>query len=327
MAAMVAITIDAVSKSWRRGEFALRDVTLAIEPGEIFGLLGPNGAGKTTLVKVLLDLVRPSRGATTLLSIPSRQVAARRRIGYLPEDHRFPEHHTPVSALLFYAGLSGIAPSVARPRIDALLAQVGLADVAGRKVRGFSKGMKQRLGLAQVLVGEPDLLFLDEPTDGIDPVGRAEIRGLLEQQRRAGRTIFLNSHLLSEVEQLCDRVGILARGELKRVGSVRELTQSGLRWAVTLSRPPEQALLGELVRAFGDARRATADGAPDGEAARTVELCLARDEAIDAVIDFLRARGLSIRGVARKRTSLEAAFLESVAGAAGSAGAAAGATS
>ncbi|MBM4015622.1 MAG: ABC transporter ATP-binding protein [Planctomycetes bacterium] len=324
--AMAAITIDAVSKSYRRGEFALRDVTLEVAPGEIFGLLGPNGAGKTTLVKILLDLVRPTRGTTSLLSLPSRQVAARRRVGYLPEDHRFPEHHTPVSALLFFAGLSGVAPAVARPRIDALLAQVGLADAAGRKVRGFSKGMKQRLGLAQVLVAEPDLLFLDEPTDGIDPVGRAEIRGLLEQQRRAGRTIFLNSHLLSEVEQLCDRVGILARGELKRVGSVRELTQSAICWAITLSQPPGEALLAELVRAFGDARRAVSDGIPDPEAARTVELSLARDEAIDAVIDFLRARELSIRGVARKRTSLEAAFLDSVAGGGAAPGAAAGAT-
>jgi ABC-2 type transport system ATP-binding protein len=313
---MPAITVDAVSKSYRRGGFALRDVSLRVERGEIFGLLGPNGAGKTTLVKVLLDLVRPDRGATFLVGISSRRVDARRAAGYLPEDHRFPDHHTAESALRFYAALSGIPPSVARLRAAALLEKVRLAEVAHRKVRGFSKGMKQRLGLAQALIAEPEVLFLDEPTDGVDPVGRAEFRGLLEEQRRAGRTIFLNSHLLSEVEQLCDRVGILVDGELRRVGTVRELTRTEPCCTVTLAEPPDAALLAELRAKFGDLRLAAEMDGPagDADAACTFEVALRSDESTDEVVDLLRARACSIRALAAKRTSLEAAFLASVAG-------------
>ncbi len=300
---MSAIVASGVSKTYRNGVQALRDVSLAVERGEIFGLLGANGAGKTTLVKVLLDLVRPSSGTTSLLDVSSRRTAARRRVGYLPEDHRFPDYHTAQSALLFYAGLSGVAPSAARPRAESLLSEVGLDDVARSKVRGFSKGMKQRLGLAQALIAEPDILFLDEPTDGIDPVGRAQIREMLEAQRRAGKTIFLNSHLLSEVEQLCDRVGILSRGQLVRVGTVAELTQTDRSLQVTLSQPPGDALVGELARAFGTAR---ASGGCN------VDLVLERDEQIDAVVDFLRARGIGLRGLSSKRQSLEEVFLDSV---------------
>ena len=300
---MSAIVAESVSKTYRGGAQALRDVSLAVEPGEIFGLLGPNGAGKTTLVKVLLDIVRPTRGTSQLLGVSSRRAAARRRVGYLPEDHRFPEYHTAQSALLFYAGLSGIAPRAARPRAGALLAEVGLADVAQRKVRSFSKGMKQRLGLAQALIAEPDVLFLDEPTDGVDPVGRASIRALLEAQRAKGRTIFLNSHLLSEVEQLCDRVGILSGGSLVRLGTIAQLTQGERTVQVTLSQPAGEALLGELQRVFGSSREI-------GE--RVVEIALERDEQIDAVVDFLRARGLGLRGLAQKRQSLESVFLASL---------------
>ncbi|MBL8843919.1 MAG: ABC transporter ATP-binding protein [Planctomycetes bacterium] len=300
---MSAIVAEAVSKTYRSGVRALREVSLSVERGEIFGLLGPNGAGKTTLVKVLLDIVRPSRGRTALLGTSSRQTASRQRVGYLPEDHRFPDYHTAESALLFYAGLSGLSPRAARPRAAALLAEVGLADSTHSKVRGFSKGMKQRLGLAQALIADPEVLFLDEPTDGIDPVGRAHVRTLLEAERAKGRTIFLNSHLLSEVEQLCDRVGILRDGELVRVGTIEQLTQSERTLQVTLSQPAGDALLGELSRAFGPATAA-------GE--RGVEIALERDEQIDAVIDFLRARGLGVRGLAQKRQSLEAVFLASL---------------
>jgi len=301
---MGAIVAERVAKTYRGGVQALRGVSLAVAPGEIFGLLGPNGAGKTTLVKILLDLVRPTEGTTSLLGVPSSASSARRAVGYLPEDHRFPDYHTATSALLFYAGLSGVAPSQARPRAEKLLDEVGLAGESKRKIRSFSKGMKQRLGLAQALVTEPQLLFLDEPTDGVDPVGRAHIRGLLDAQKRAGRTIFLNSHLLSEVEQLCDRVAILRRGELVREGTIAALTQAERCVTVTLSQPAGEALVAEMAAAFGSVRAA---GGP------TIECALASDEQIDGVIDFLRARGIGIRGLEAKRQSLEEVFLESVA--------------
>ncbi|MSR46373.1 MAG: ABC transporter ATP-binding protein [Planctomycetes bacterium] len=300
---MAAIVAQDVWKTYRGGTQALRGVSLAVEPGQIFGLLGQNGAGKTTLIKILLDIVRPTRGTTALLGVSSRRTASRQPVGYLPEDHRLPEYHTAESALQFYAGLSGVLRSTARTRARRLLGEVGLTDVAKKKVRSFSKGMKQRLGLAQALIGEPQLLFLDEPTDGVDPVGRASIRALLDAQRRAGKTIFLNSHLLSEVEQLCDRVGILHQGELVREGTVAALTQDERGLTVTLAAPPGEALLGELEKAFGSARAG---------AGAAVELSLQRDEQIDAVVDFLRARGLGIRGLATRRQSLEAVFLESL---------------
>ena len=216
-----AIRVESVSKRYGRGAKAvdaLRGASLAVRDGEIFGLLGRNGAGKTTLVKILLDIVRPSAGGASLLGRPVRDPGARHEVGYLPEDHRFAEYQTAESALDFYAMLSGVPRSLRRRRVPELLAMVGLGKDARRKIRGFSKGMKQRLGLAQALLHEPRVLLLDEPTDGVDPVGRAEIRDVLLQLKNEKRTVFLNSHLLSEVERLCDRVAILERGQVVREG-------------------------------------------------------------------------------------------------------------
>jgi ABC-2 type transport system ATP-binding protein len=300
---MGAIDVAGVHKTFRGGVTALRGVTLAVEPGEIFGLLGRNGAGKTTLVKILLDLVRPSSGATSLLGVSSRRFRARREVGYLPEDHRFPDFHTGESALGFYGGLSGLSGARLRERSREMLGVVGLANAARRKIRGFSKGMKQRLALAQALLSEPKILFLDEPTDGVDPVGRAQIRGLLEEQKRQGRTIFLNSHLLSEVEQICDRVAILDQGAVVRSGTVAELTQSRHTFTITTAAPPPPEVVLE-VEALAVSVRATAT---------ELEVSLDDDAKIDAVVDLLRARGIGLRGLAVKRDSLETVFLEAIA--------------
>jgi ABC-2 type transport system ATP-binding protein len=297
-----AIAVADVHKTFRGGVHALRGVTLAVAPGEIFGLLGRNGAGKTTLVKILLDLVRPTRGATRLLGVPSRLPRARRDVGYLPEDHRFPDYHTAESALGFYGGLSGLRGAPLRARAGELLARFGLANARRRKIRGFTKGMKQRLGLAQVFLAEPRLLFLDEPTDGVDPVGRAQIRGQLEELKRRGHTIFLNSHLLSEVEQLCDRVGILDQGTLVRCGTIGELTSAGARFAVAAADPIPAAVVAEL-----GALAASVQGTADG-----VEVVLDDEAGIDAVVDLLRARGVRLRGLTRRRHSLEQVFLSSL---------------
>jgi ABC-2 type transport system ATP-binding protein len=282
---------------------ALRGVSLEVAPGEIYGLLGRNGAGKTTLVKILLDLVRPSRGATWLSERSSREPRARRSVGYLPEDHRFPDYQTAAGAIRFYAALSGADGDAVRRRIPELLAEVDLEHAAGKKIRTFSKGMKQRLGLAQALVHDPEVLFLDEPTDGVDPVGRAEIRKLLEAQRERGRTIFLNSHLLSEVEQICDRVGILDRGRLVREGSIDELTHTGHAFELRT----EPAIDAEAAAALGAITTSVRI-----DPAGAVEIGVVDAAGIDAVVDLLRARGIGVRHLVGKRMSLEEVFLAAV---------------
>lgn len=302
-----AILVDGLEKTYGSGSravAALRGVRLSVAPGEIYGLLGRNGAGKTTLVKILLDIVRPTGGEARLLGRETRDAETRRSVGYLPEDHRFPEHHTAETALLFYGSLSGLSPAECRARTPRLLDLVGLAAAAKRKVRSYSKGMKQRLGLAQALVHDPRVLFLDEPTDGVDPVGRAEIRAVLERLKAEGKTIFLNSHLLSEVERICDRVGILDRGQLVREGTMDDLTRADLAFRIETAPALDAAALGALAGLVLSAAPA-ANG-------KGHELKVAREADIDAVIDRLRERGIGIRALDGKRFSLEEVFLGAV---------------
>src|SRR5256885_2008857 len=193
---------------------ALKGVSLRVERGEIYGLLGQNGAGKTTLIKILLGITRDSGGEARVLGEPAGKAEVRRRVGYLPEDHRFPDYHTAYSLLHFYGELLGVRRSERRRRIAAALEMVGLVGRMHYKVRTYSKGMKQRVGIAQALFHDPELIFLDEPTNGVDPIGRKEIRDMMTALKEQGHTIFLNSHLLGEVELICDRVAILARGKL-----------------------------------------------------------------------------------------------------------------
>jgi ABC-2 type transport system ATP-binding protein len=208
---------------------ALKGVTLQVKRGEIFGVLGQNGAGKTTLIKVLLGITSATEGEAKLLGEPAGRTAVRQRVGYLPEDHRFPDYHTGYSLLDFYGALLNVPGSVRRKRIPEVLEVVGLAGRMHYKIRTYSKGMKQRVGLAQALMHNPEVIFLDEPTDGVDPVGRREIRGVMQNLKKDGTTIFLNSHLLGEVELICDRVAILQRGEVIREGDIATLTrQRGL---------------------------------------------------------------------------------------------------
>jgi ABC-2 type transport system ATP-binding protein len=302
-----AIDVRQVAKRFgKRGRVveALRGVDISVKRGEIYGLLGRNGAGKTTLVKVILGIVRPTSGSTSLLGRSSRSPASRRPVGYLPEDHRLPEYRTGADTLGFYARLSNVPASTRRARLPGLLKLVGLADAARRKVRSYSKGMKQRLGLAQALFHDPEVLFLDEPTDGVDPVGRSEIRDLLLKLKGEGKTIFLNSHLLSEVEQVCDRVGIIENGRLIREGSIEELTRTRLTYRM-VTVPALDAATGEEL-----ARHAVSlDRGPEG-----FEVGLERPEDLDRAVDLLRARGFSIRALAETRLTLEEVFLKAVEG-------------
>jgi ABC-2 type transport system ATP-binding protein len=284
-----------------RGVEALRGVSIRVSPGEVYGLLGPNGAGKTTLVKILLGIVRSSGGEARLLDRPAGHAAARRRVGYLPEDHRFPEYHTAYSLLDFYGDLYGLRAGDRRKRIPTALERVGLADRMHSKVRTYSKGMKQRLGIAQALFHSPELVFLDEPTDGVDPLGRREIRGILQDLKARGVTVFLNSHLLSEVELLCDRVAILQRGLLAREGTVSDLTTQENLYVLGLA--DGQALPHDELRAAGYEVR------PVGA---YWEIALHAGQSIDPVVDLLRGRGLSLRHLVEKRQTLEEAFLQTV---------------
>ncbi len=285
-----------VTKRFKRVT-ALSNVSLEIPPGEIYGLLGRNGAGKTTLVKIFLDLARANSGKTYLMHRSSRSASARRSVGYLPEDHRFPGYQTGMGSLRFYAALSGRRCS--KKRFQELIDLVGLSKAAGRKIRTYSKGMKQRLGLAQALIAEPDVLFLDEPTDGVDPVGRAQIRDLLLKLKAENKTIFLNSHLLGEVEQVCDRIGILDQGCLLREGTLDELTQ--VEKVVLLKTVPEldEHALEELRSKVLSA----------GKTDKGIEVKLASEADIDGVVDFLRARRISIRSMNNLRLTLEDVFL------------------
>jgi ABC-2 type transport system ATP-binding protein len=302
---MSALSVENLSKVYRSGlrgkqqTQALTDFSLDVEPGQIFGLLGPNGAGKTTFVRIILSLVRPTSGTVSLLGIRLPDTAVRSRVGYLPEQHRYPSHLNGEQALQLFGKLTGTPPSVLRERVPALLKLVGLSDWKKAKVKRYSKGMVQRLGLAHALVNDPEILFLDEPTDGLDPVGRKEIRDVLVDLKRQGKTVFLNSHLLSEVELVCDSVAILNRGRLLRVASVDELTLAGSTFEIGFA--------GEIPPAFQEEAEALVLKLTFGN-----QVCQAELEstaALNRLIDLLRKHGVEITSVAQRKSSLEDSFL------------------
>jgi len=207
---------------------AVTDLSLRVERGSIFGFLGPNGAGKTTAVKMLLGLVRPSEGSGSVLGARIGDRAARTRMGYLPELFRFQEWLTGREVLKFHAALAGVGPSARSKDVDRVLESVGLASRCNDRVAGYSKGMQQRLGLGIALLGRPDLVFLDEPTSALDPVGRRDVRDLLRTLAARGTTVFLNSHLLTEVEQVCDRVAIVRAGSIVAAGTPGDIGEARL---------------------------------------------------------------------------------------------------
>jgi ABC-2 type transport system ATP-binding protein len=227
---MAAIEILDLEKSylvgfWRkRPKVALRPLRLTIEEGEVFGFLGPNGAGKTTTLKLLMGLVFPTAGTARLLGMEMDNPEVKSQIGFLPEQPYFYDHLTARELLNYYGQLSGMPAKGRSARVEEMLARVGLTDSANVQLRKFSKGMLQRVGLAQAVLHNPKLVFLDEPRSGLDPVGRREVRELIQQLRHEGKTVFFSTHILSDAEALCDRVAVIYQGELRGVGAVAELT-------------------------------------------------------------------------------------------------------
>ncbi len=293
----VVETVD-LQKRYGRIE-ALGGVSLAVQEGEIYGLLGQNGAGKTTLIKVLLGIISGWKGKASLLGETAGTAHVRARVGYLPEDHRFPEYHTGYSLLDFYGQLLGMSSHARKKRIPEMLELVGIAERMHYKVRSFSKGMKQRLGIAQALLHDPDVIFLDEPTDGVDPVGRRDIREMLLRLKKRGNTIFINSHLLGEVELICDRVAILRKGKLIREGSVTSLTSQQGRFLIGLA--PGQQFPVEAAKQLGYFVTPLAD---------RWEVQLNDGQTIDPIVDLIRSHTLNLRHLVEKRQTLEDLFLQ-----------------
>jgi ABC-2 type transport system ATP-binding protein len=224
-----AVTFDHVIKTYKSSLFsrnaipAVRGFSLTIPQGSCFALLGPNRAGKTTLIKMLLSLATPNAGAIMRLGEPVKVKATLGRVGYMHENHAFPRYHTARDVLTFYGGLSGLTTEELRSRVDSLLTRVGLADRTNEPIDRFSKGMVQRLGLAQAIINDPDLLILDEPTEGLDLTGRQLLRDVIRSTIAAGKTVVLVSHVLPEVESLCDRAAVIVAGRLAFDGSMDQL--------------------------------------------------------------------------------------------------------
>lgn len=328
----LAIDVVQLSKSYREGllfprvHAALKEVSLQVHRGEVFGLLGPNGAGKTTLIKVLLGILHPSRGTAQVLKLPAGSKAARRKIGYLPENLVFPRHHTGRSALYFYGRLSEMTDSQIAAREKELFELVSLKGRENEAVRRYSKGMRQRLGLAQAMLHDPDLLILDEPTDGLDPMGRSQIREVLEKLKQRGKTVFLNSHILQEVELICDRVAIMALGKLRGIGTIdglvrhhtqdetARLTIEVLAKPATLEQlkilPSEATVESIVFESRTDAPDMQSTTASTGLSRITIP---AIDQPnTDRLVDSLRANQLSILRMERARPSLEQVFMNIV---------------
>jgi ABC-2 type transport system ATP-binding protein len=281
-----------VRKTYAKSIQALRGVNIQVGRGEIFGLLGPNGAGKTTLVKIMMTVVKPTHALGTILGRPIGHRGKLQRIGYLPENHRFPGYLTGGQVLDHYAALAKVSRRQRRERAATLLERVGMSKWAQTRVDHYSKGMLQRLGIAQALMNDPELVVLDEPTDGLDPVGRRDVRELLLELKRRGTTVFLNSHLLSELELVCDRVAILVDGHVARQGRLEELTEQTLEYQVTCS-GDTQAIQSKLA-AMGAGMEGTIIKMRGHDVNKVNEL-----------IDLLRGAGVAIESVEPHRFSLE----------------------
>ncbi len=282
-------------------KLALRSLSLEVRRGEVFGFLGPNGAGKTTSMKILLGLAAPTAGEALVLGRPVGDVDVRRKIGFLPEHFRFYEWLTAAELLKLHGRLYGMSRVELRDRVPGLLDVVGLTAHGGQRLRGFSKGMLQRIGLAQALLNNPELIFLDEPTSGLDPVGRRLVRDIIKDQRARGATVFLNSHLLGEVEITCDRVAFIKQGEVLDTRELKGLTGGEIRVSIRARSLGDGSLIGLSQWASSvrlDGQRLTFD--------------VHTTDVLPEILRYLVAQGADVYEVVPQRTSLEELFLQIV---------------
>jgi len=277
---------------------ALKNFSFSVNEGDIFGLLGPNGAGKTTLVKILLGIVFPTEGEVSIFGEDIKNESYKNRVGYLPENHKFPNYLTGEEVLHYFGMLSGLTKAQVRSRSDEYLKIVDMEKWKKTKIKKYSKGMMQRLGIAQAMINEPDLIFLDEPTDGVDPIGRKEIRDILIGLKDKGKTIFLNSHLLSEIELICNKVAILNKGELVKEGTIDEITSTGNRHVFNTSE-----LGNDVINILLNQYFATLHGKN--------EFIVNTDspESLNAIIDVLRKNNVNILGLNKEKNTLENMFI------------------
>jgi len=301
---MKIITTKNLSKEYSSKSFskekilALNNFSFEVESGEIFGILGPNGAGKTTLIKILLGITHRTNGDIKIFEEEISDESYKMKIGYLPENHKFPNYLTGEQVLYFFGKLSGLTGTEVKKRADEYLGLMDMQKWRKTKIKKYSKGMMQRLGLAQSLLNNPELVFLDEPTDGVDPIGRKEIRDILNNLKSQGKTIFLNSHLLSEVELICDRVAILNKGSLVKEGKVGEITSASNNYKFITSEISEKNINDLLInfKAVIHSRNEFVYN--------TINI-----EDLNILIDFLRENKILIHSVNREKDTLENMFI------------------
>jgi ABC-2 type transport system ATP-binding protein len=286
-------------------QVAVQDLTLQVRQGEVFGFLGPNGAGKTTSIKMLLGLISPTQGQARLLGVPladkQRSKEVRAYVGFLPEHFRFYEWLTADEFLTLHGELYGMAADRLRRRITELLDRVGLGPFRNQQLRTYSKGMLQRVGLAQALINQPELVFLDEPTSGLDPVGRRLVRDIMHELRRGGTCVFLNSHLLSEIEVTCDRVAFIKHGVVIRVAAIDELAANSASLTIRAG-----GLNPEILEGLSHWGR---DLRIDGE---TVGMAVQGEQVIPEITNYLVAQGAQVYAITPQRLSLEDLFIQIV---------------
>ncbi len=314
----LAIDLNHVEKRFGRSVHALRGVNMQVHGGEVFGLLGPNGAGKSTLVKIMMTVVHASHATGTILGRRIGHKPTLKRIGYLPEHARFPSYLSGRQVIDFFGAMAKMPRPQRRVRVDQMLELVGAAEYADRKIKTYSKGMQQRIGLAQAMVHDPDLLVLDEPTDGVDPIGRRDIREALTQIRDDGKTVFINSHLLSELEMVCERVAFLVQGQVVKQGRIEDLTFDQVHYQIVLHRPMGVEAIGSALAVEWDGQIGASVTGKTAEGLllelTDSTLTLRSSDPLDAqpLIDRLRAADMVITDVRSVRPTLEELLLQAV---------------
>ena len=303
---MEAICVDGLTKVFKSGWWkppvkALAGLSFTVHQGEIYGFLGPNGAGKTTTIKILMDLMRADSGTVEVLGMPTGSKEARRRLGFLPEGPYFYQYLTAQEFLMFYGHLAGLPHHALRQRVDYLLDLVGMTHARARQLRKFSKGMLQRVGLAQAIIHDPEVVILDEPMSGLDPLGRKEVRDLILRLREEGKTIFFSSHIIPDVEMICDRVGILLKGELYASGEVEELMSRGRSQTVEIV--CEGLAPHELSPLMKYSSKCLQKG-------RRAMIVLPSSDLVDEVVSIIRSQGGTLVSLNHEKGSLEELFVQ-----------------